>query len=110
MSFLNAPVELVIVHRGGLSARVWNRLAAYLPARTPMTVLELQGINAYWMAGEPGSGGGAVGALPGGLLPELASPRGDRVLMGWGVGGVVAHALAARLAPTPLRVVVLDGA
>ena len=108
-----APVELVVVHPGGLSSRCWSRLAAQLPARTPITVLELEGLNSYWAAGLPGGGDVTVNELAGRLCAEIErSPRAgrERVLLGWGAGGVVAHAVAARLAELPRRVVVLDAA
>ena len=96
--------ELCVIHPGALSASCWARLASHLPAGTPVKVLELETINAYW-ADDPTL---TVDALADRLRGRLDPPRRARVLVGWGVGGVVADALAA-LAP-PRRVVVLDGA
>lgn len=92
--------EVCVIHPGALSASSWARLASHLPAGTPVKVLELESITRYWSA-DPDL---TVEALAGGLHARLAVPR-ERVLVGWGVGGVVADALA-----TPSRrVVVLDG-
>src|SRR4051812_34810209 len=102
-----APVELCIVHPGALSAACWTRLASHLPAGTPVSVLELDAINDYW-ADEPSL---TVEAIAQRLCEELERVRRkgrSRVLLGWGFGGVVATALAERLAEPPRHVVVLD--
>jgi thioesterase domain-containing protein len=66
-------------------------------------VLELEGINDYhWDAPDV-----TVEALAARLAAELPGHR-NRVQIGWGIGGVVAHALAAQLAEPPLRVLILD--
>jgi thioesterase domain-containing protein len=95
--------ELCVIHPGALSAACWARLASHLPAGTPVKVLELETINRYWAA-DPDL---TVDALAERLRARLGPAR-ARVLVGWGVGGVVADALAARMAPAR-RVVVLDG-
>src|SRR3954454_11790179 len=82
--------ELCIVHSGPLSPSVWGRLRTYLPLR----VVDLETITPYWEAGRSGD--------PGELTMEAlvrrlrAEPPADepRVLLGWGFGGLVAHALA----------------
>jgi hypothetical protein len=94
------PIEVCVIHPGALSASSWARLASHLPAGTPVKVLELETISGFW-AGEPEL---TVDALAERLRPRLAIPR-ERVLVGWGVGGAVADALAA----PSRRVVVLDG-
>jgi thioesterase domain-containing protein len=82
--------DLCIVHPGGLSAACWAGLRAYLP----LTLLQL----GRW-------DDDSVDDLAQRLSGELdAVPR---VLLGWGFGGVVAHALAERLGGG--HVVVLDG-
>jgi len=99
-------IELCIVHPGTVSPAVWSRLAAYLPAAARMTVLELESVIAYWEAGRSGDPGElTVERLADRLRLELV-PGGLRVLLGWGFGGVVAHALADRLAA---HAIVLDG-
>src|SRR3954453_15090806 len=88
-------IELCVVHPGGLSPAVWGRF--HLPAAVRMTVLNLEDVTAYWEAGRTGEAGDlTVDALADRLALELAPGR-LRVLLGWGFGGVVAHALAARL-------------
>jgi thioesterase domain-containing protein len=96
--------ELCVIHPGALSAACWARLASHLPAGTPVKVLELETINRYWAA-DPDL---TVDALAERLRARLGPAR-ARVLVGWGVGGVVADALAARMAGPARRVVVLDG-
>jgi thioesterase domain-containing protein len=92
--------EVCLIHPGALSASSWARLASHLPAGTPVKVVELETITRYWSA-DPDL---TVEALADRLHARFAVPR-ERVLVGWGVGGVVADALA-----TPSRrVVVLDG-
>jgi thioesterase domain-containing protein len=87
------PTEVCVIHPGALSASSWTRIASYLPAGTPVKVLELDPDPEL-----------TVEALAERLLPRLLVPR-DRVLVGWGVGGAVADAL-----DTPSRrVVVFDG-
>ena len=92
--------EVCVIHPGALSASSWARIASHLPAGTPVKVLELETVNGYWAADADLT----VEALADGLRPRLAVPR-ERLLVGWGVGGAVADALAT---PTR-RVVVLDG-
>jgi thioesterase domain-containing protein len=96
--------ELCVVHPGSLSASSWSRVAAHMPAGTPVRVLELEAINPYWSA----DSGLTVDALADRLRVTL-DPRVERVLVGWGVGGVVADALATRPAANARHVVVLDG-
>jgi thioesterase domain-containing protein len=96
--------ELCVVHPGGLSASSWTRLASHLPAQVRVRVLALESINAYW-ADEPTL---TVEALAERLRVELAGAGRERLLLGWGFGGVVAEALARRLAEPPRHVVVLD--
>jgi thioesterase domain-containing protein len=94
--------ELCVIHPGSLSALCWKRLAKHLPADVSLRVLELEAVNAYWEQDT---------ALTVDTLAErlrlTLDPRHERVLCGWGVGGVVAAALAER---APARhVVILDG-
>src|SRR4051812_30281710 len=91
--------ELCVIHPGGLSSACWARLASHLPAGTPVKVLELETTNRYWAAAPDLT----IDELAHRLGGRLAVPR-PRVLVGWGVGGVVADALAA----PSRRVVVLD--
>jgi hypothetical protein len=67
-------------------------------------VLELEAINPYWSADSSLT----VEALADRLRVTL-DPRVEHVLVGWGVGGVVADALGARPAAHARHVVVLDG-
>jgi thioesterase domain-containing protein len=94
------PTEVCVIHPGALSASSWARLASHLPAGTPVKVLELETITGFWAA-DPQL---TIEALADRLRPRLLIPR-ERVLVGWGVGGAVADALAA----PSRRVVVLDG-
>ena len=94
------PPEVCVIHPGALSASSWARLASHLPAGTPVKVLELETISGFWAADTELT----VAELADRLRPRLAIPR-ERVLVGWGVGGAVADALAA----PSRRVVVLDG-
>ena len=87
--------ELCVIHPGALSASCWARLASHLPAGTPVKVLELETINRFW-ADDPTL---TVDALADRLRGRLGATRAPRVLVGWGVGGVVADALAAPAAP-----------
>jgi pimeloyl-ACP methyl ester carboxylesterase len=97
--------ELCVIHPGSLSGLCWKRLAKHLPAGTSLRVLELEAINAYWEQETSLT----VDVLADRLKLTL-DPRMDRVLCGWGVGGVVAAALATRVPQHTLRsVVVLDG-
>ena len=94
--------ELCVIHPGSLSALCWKRVAKHLPAGVSLRVLELEAVNAYWEQDT---------ALTVDTLAErlklTLDPRHERVLCGWGVGGVVAAALAER---APARhVVILDG-
>jgi thioesterase domain-containing protein len=91
--------ELVIVHPGGLSVTCWSRLAALLPAGTTVRVEELEMIHAFWSDAPDLT----VESLASRVRPVSA----EAVLVGWGVGGAVADALAAR--GRPRHVVVLDG-
>jgi pimeloyl-ACP methyl ester carboxylesterase len=94
--------ELCVIHPGSLSQLCWKRLAKHLPAGVSLRVLELEAINAYWEQDTDLT----VDALADRLKLTL-DPRHERVLCGWGAGGVVAAALAERV---PARhVVVLDG-
>lgn len=82
--------ELCIVHSGPLPPSVWGRLRTYLPLR----VFDLETITPYWEAGRSGEPGElTLDALVRRLRVEL-SADGPRVLLGWGFGGLVAHALA----------------
>src|SRR4051794_22935532 len=90
--------ELCVIHPGALSAACWARLAALLPAGTPVKVLELETVNRFWVA-DPSL---TAAALAERLRGRLGATRAPRVLVGWGGGGVVADALAA-----PARRVVL---
>ena len=92
--------ELCVIHPGALSASCWARLASHLPAGTPVKVLELETINRFW-ASDPSL---TIEALAERLRGRLGASRAPRVLVGWGVGGAVADALAA----PARRVVVLD--
>jgi thioesterase domain-containing protein len=94
--------ELCVIHPGALSAACWARLASHLPAGTPVKVLELETINRFWADDESLT----VEALADRLRGRLGTSRAPRVLVGWGVGGVVADALAV----PSRRVVVLDSA
>jgi thioesterase domain-containing protein len=96
--------ELCVIHPGALSAACWSRLASHLPRGTAVKVLELELINPYWAA-DPDL---TVDAIAERLRGRLGPAR-SRVLVGWGVGGLVADALAARMAGPARRVVVLDG-
>ncbi len=89
-----------MIHPGALSASCWARLASHLPAGTPVKVLELETVNRYWAAEESLT----VAALAERLRGRLGATWAPRVLVGWGVGGVVADALAA----PARRIVLLD--
>lgn len=78
-----------------LSASSSARLVSHLPAGTPVRLFELEDFLAAGLGAD---------AIADRLRHRLAVPR-ERVLVGWGVGGVVADALAA----PARRVVVLDG-
>ncbi|WP_028062180.1 hypothetical protein [Solirubrobacter soli] len=92
--------ELCVIHPGALSASCWARLASHLPAGTPVKVLELETVNRFWAA-DPTL---TVSSLAERLRGRLGTTRAPRVLVGWGVGGAVADALAA----PARRVVLLD--
>jgi thioesterase domain-containing protein len=82
--------ELCIVHSGPLPPSVWHRLRAHLPLR----VVDLEALTPYWEAGRSGEPGDlTVDALVRRVRAELPAD-GPRVLLGWGFGGLVAHALA----------------
>lgn len=97
--------ELCVIHPGELSPLCWPRLARHLPAGTRLRVLELEALNGYWEH-DPNT---TVDSLADRLRLTL-DPRQPRVLVGWGVGGVVAEALAARLARPPRHTILLDSA
>jgi thioesterase domain-containing protein len=99
---LMPATELCVIHPGALSASCWARLASHLPAGTPVRVLELETITRFW-GNDPGL---TVEELADRLRGRLGASRAPRVLVGWGVGGAVADALAA----PARRVIVLDGA
>ena len=98
-----SATELYVIHPGGLSASCWSRLAAHLPAGTPIRIQELETVNAYW-ADDPKL---TVDAIADRFHSALRPDR-PRLFVGAGVGGVVAEALAARATQRPRRVVVLD--
>lgn len=97
--------ELCVVHPGELSPLCWPRLARHLPAGTRLRVLELEALNGYWEH-DPNT---TVDGLADRLRLTL-DPRQSRVLVGWGVGGVVAEALAARLTRPARHTILLDSA
>jgi pimeloyl-ACP methyl ester carboxylesterase len=75
-----------------------------MPPGTPVRVQELDTVTPYW-ADDPKL---TVDAIADRLRSSVRPDR-QRVLVGWGFGGVVAAALAARAPQRPRRVVVLDG-
>jgi thioesterase domain-containing protein len=95
--------ELCVIHPGELSPLCWPQVVRHLPAGTRLRVLELEALNGYWEH----DGGATVTGLADRLKLTL-DPRVDRVLVGWGVGGVIAEALAARLTVRPRRTILLD--
>lgn len=95
--------ELCVIHPGELSPLCWPRLARHLPAGTRLRVLELEALNSYWEH-DPNT---TVDGMADRLRLTL-DPRQARVLVGWGVGGVVAEALAARLTRPPRHTILLD--
>jgi pimeloyl-ACP methyl ester carboxylesterase len=95
--------ELCVIHPGELSPLSWTRIVGHLPAGTRLRVLELEALNGYWEH-DPAA---TVTGLADRLRVTL-DPRIDRVLVGWGVGGVIAEALAARMAVRPRRTILLD--
>jgi thioesterase domain-containing protein len=102
-----APVELCVVHPGALAASSWSRLVSHLPPGTPVTMLELEAINPYW-ADEPALTLDALTERLRDALERGPRPARPRVLVGWGFGGVVADAVAARLTEPPRHVVALE--
>src|SRR4051812_29161129 len=102
-SLIEGVTELCVIHPGSLSSLCWRRLAKHLPAGVSLRVLELEAITAYWEQDTTLT----VDMLAARLKLTL-DPRVDRVLCGWGVGGVVAAALARRARAH--HVVILDGA
>src|SRR4051812_47347517 len=92
--------ELCVIHPRALSAACWARLASHLPPGAPVKVLELETINRFWADDEALT----IEALADRLRGRLGASRAPRVLVGWGVGGVVADALGLGAR----RVVVLD--
>jgi thioesterase domain-containing protein len=97
------PTELYVIHPGGLSVAVWSRLASHMPAGTAVRVQELETVTPYW-ADDPKL---TVDMIADRLRSSVRPDR-PRVIVGWGFGGVVAAALAARAPQRPKRVVVLD--
>lgn len=95
--------ELCVIHPGELSPLSWPRIARSLPAGTRLRVLELEALNGYWEHDPAATVTGLADRLRITLDPRL-----DRVLVGWGVGGVIAEALAARLTVRPRRTILLD--
>ncbi|MDA0181319.1 thioesterase domain-containing protein [Solirubrobacter phytolaccae] len=95
--------ELCVIHPGELSPLCWPRLGRHLPAGTRLRVLELEALNGYWEH-DPNT---TVDSMADRLRLTL-DPRQPRVLVGWGVGGVVAEALAARLTRPPRHTILLD--
>jgi pimeloyl-ACP methyl ester carboxylesterase len=95
--------ELCVIHPGELSPLSWPRIARHLPEGTRLRVLELEALNGYWEH-DPAA---TVTGLADRLRVTL-DPRIDRLLVGWGVGGVIAEALAARMAVRPRRTFLLD--
>ena len=95
--------ELCVIHPGELSPLTWPRIARHLPEGTRLRVLELEALNGYWEH-DPAA---TVTGLADRLRVTL-DPRIDRLLVGWGVGGVIAEALAARMAVRPRRTFLLD--
>lgn|GEM_PF-4306462 len=95
--------ELCVIHPGELPPLAWRRVLRHLPDGTRLRVLELEALNGYWEH-DPGA---TVTGLADRLRITL-DPRLDRVLVGWGVGGVIAEALAARLTVPPRRTILLD--
>ena len=95
--------ELCVIHPGELSPLSWPRIARHLPAGTRLRVLELEALNGYWEHDPAATVTGLADRLRVTLTPTL-----DRVLVGWGVGGVVAEALAGRMAVPPRRTILLD--
>ena len=95
--------ELCVIHPGELSPLSWPRIVRHLPEGTRLRVLELEALNGYWEH-DPAA---TVTGLADRLRVTL-DPRIDRLLVGWGVGGVIAEALAARMAVRPRRTILLD--
>ena len=95
--------ELCVIHPGELSPLSWPRIVRHLPEGTRLRVLELEALNGYWEH-DPAA---TVTGLADRLRVTL-DPRIDRLLVGWGVGGVIAEALAARMAVRPRRTFLLD--
>jgi thioesterase domain-containing protein len=87
-------METCIVHAGPPPASVWGQLRAHLPFGTPVRVLDLDALTPFWEAGRSGEAGElSVAGLARRLRAEL-DPRGSRLLLGWGLAGLVAHAMA----------------
>jgi thioesterase domain-containing protein len=87
-------METCIVHAGPPPASVWGQLRAHLPFGTPVRVLDLDALTPFWEAGRSGEPGElSVAGLARRLRAEL-DPRGPRLLLGWGLAGLVAHAMA----------------
>ncbi len=87
-------MEPCIIHAGPPPASVWGRLRTHLPVGTTLRLLDLDALTPYWEAGRRGEAGDlSVAALAERLCAEL-DPRGPRLLLGWGFGGLVAHEMA----------------
>ena len=90
--------ELVIIHPGGLSVSCWSRVASLLPTGTSVRMHELEQYNPFWHA-DPD--------LTVATLAARVRVGPGSLLVGWGVGGAVADALATRV--NARRVVIFDG-
>lgn len=95
--------ELCVIHPGELSPLCWPRIARHLPSGTRLRVLELEALNGYWEHDPSNTVDGMADRLR-----LTLDPRHERVLVGWGVGGVVAESLAARLTRAPRNTILLD--
>lgn len=103
--------SVVFVHPGALSADVYgvaaDAVADAVPTPVAIDVLDLQAVPEYY---QQAGAGLTIETLAERLAAAagLAQMSGPVVLVGWSFGGVLAHAMAARM-PTPARrLVVLD--